>query len=165
MSTLNAICTGLSKTIAANTAIETYAFDYMPDVNNFPAVVCEPVQPAVSYAGSFAAHQAPSAFDGSFGAGTDMWFIGCYVLVPADSNSAANQNLLNQFLTGCGPNSVRSIIHEHGDLGLGGDTGAVVIGVSKYGANYTFGNVRAVGALVTVRVITEASDANPFETN
>lgn len=164
MSTLNAICTGLANTVKNYAEAQVFTYDYMPDVNSFPAVVCEPVQPAISYAGAFQAHQPPSDFQGSFGAGTDMWHIGCFVLVGADGNAKSQQNLLNQFLTGHGPNSVRSILYNHGDLGLQ-DTTAVAIGVSKYGANWTFGAVRCTGACVTVRVITEASDANPFNTN
>lgn len=164
MSTLNAICTGISKTVHNYAETPVFTYDYMPDVTNFPAVVCEPIQPAISYAGTFAAHQPTSEFGGSFGPGTDMWYIGCFVLLPADGNSKAQQNLLNQFLTGCGPNSIRSILHDHGDIGLD-DTTAVAIGVSKYGASWTFGAVRCTGACVTVRVITEATDANPFETN
>jgi hypothetical protein len=155
----------MSKIVAAHTEATVYAFDHMPDGVNFPAIVCEPVQPAVSYAGQFVAHQPPSAFDGSFGNGTDQWYIGCFVLMSADGGAKEQQNLLNQFLTGHGPNSIRSIIHYNGDLGLGGDTQAVVVGVSKYGANWNWGGIRCTGACVTVRVITEANDANPFETN
>jgi hypothetical protein len=164
MSTLNAICTGISRTVSSYAASQVYAYDYMADVVNYPAVVCEPVQPAISYAGTFAAHQATSEFGSSFGGGTDMWHIGCFVLVPADGNSKSQQNLLNQFLTGHGPNSIRSILYDHGDIGLQ-DTTAVAIGVSKYGATWEWGAVRCTGAMVTVRVITDASDANPFETN
>jgi hypothetical protein len=164
MSTLNAICTGLATTIRNYVETPIYAYDHMADVVNYPAIVCEPVQPAISYAGSFAAHQSTSEFGGSFGPGTDMWHVGCYVLMPADGSAQPQQNLLNQFLTGCGPNSVRQILHEHGDIGLA-DTTAVAIGVSKYGATWEWGAVRCTGAMVTVRVITDASDANPYETN
>lgn len=163
MSTLNAICTGIAKTIQANAGVQVYAYDYMADIASFPAVVCEPVQPAISYAGSFAAHQASSAWDGSFGPGMDQWYIGCYIFVPV-GNTKSYQNLLKQFITGVGPNSIRQIIHEHDDLGLD-DTTAVPVGVSHYGAQHTQGAIPAIGALVTIRVITEANDANPYETD
>lgn len=163
MSTLNAICLGIAKTIQNYADQQVYAYEYMAQVTSFPAVVCEPVQPQISYAGQFAAHQTASDFDGSFGVGMDMWYIGCYVLV-SGGTTKSQQNLLNQFLTGCGPNSVRQILHEHGDIGLE-DTTAVPVGVSHYGGSYAPNAIAAVGALVTVRVITRASDANPFNTN
>lgn len=165
MATLNAICTGIAKTIANYAQLTVFTAGSIPDMTNFPAVMCEPIQPSVSYAGTFEAHWTTSEFKGSFGNGTDMWYIGCYILCSSDSNPTAAQNQLNEFITGYGPNSIRQIIHDHGDLGLGGDTTATPVGVSHYGGNFSSAAVKAVGALFTIRVITEANNSNPFGTN
>lgn len=140
MATLNEIVSGLANTIKNYTAMDIFAYNTVADMANFPAIMVEP---------------SLADFQLSFGP-MDVWTLRVYVLCATGSNAALAQQQLNQLVTGWGANSIRQVVHEHGDLGLA-KTESVPLSVTAYGGSFTSASVPAVGAIINVRVTTEVS--------
>lgn len=92
-------------------------------------------------------------FNGAMGRGLDIWRFDLYVLVQLGEPSAA-QAALDKYLSGSGDRSIRKVIYEHADLGLGDETDAHVEGIRDYGGKFQTSRVDHIGAIVRVTVRT-----------
>lgn len=149
MATLNAICKALSKTITNHveaSGITVYAYEDLSEMSLYPAVLVEPEK---------------SDFSLSFGGTTDQYIMRLFVLSSVGAGASAGQKILKQLLTGWGPYSIRRIIHEHSDLGLPGTT-ATPMGWNAFGGSFASGTVPAIGAIMQVKVLTDADDFDPY---
>lgn len=137
MATLAAIRTALAETAKAGVASQLFAYDKMPDSPQLPALIVEPTD--VDFAAALSQQ--------------DCWYFNVYVLC-ARTDSTVAQTVLDGFLSGGGPDSVRRAIYEREDLGLPNTT-ATVLGMTGYGGNFEGNRLNLVGALLRVRVYTD----------
>lgn len=138
MSSLTEIRQAIGLTIKNFSEQPIEIHDTVDTVNSFPAAIIEPDQ---------------TDFEVAMQRGSDDCRLVVYVLCSgADLESA--QKLLDQFVTGSGPSSIRQIIYDHDDLGLD-DCDASVTAMRGYGGTYESGAIKAVGAILHVRVITD----------
>lgn len=141
MASLSNICSALASTIAAGSTTPVFAYDSVADMVNFPAVMAMP---------------ADGDFTVTMGRVTE-WQINLFVLCQRGADSGLAQKQLDGMIDGWGDNSIRQIVFENDDLGLGDGTDAMVLGVSAYGGSFESGTVPAVGAIMKVRVLTDPS--------
>lgn len=108
------------------------------DVVNAPAAVVQP------------SRKTTADFTGAMGMGGDTYYFDVIVLV-ADTEVTNAQHLLDQYVTGRGPKSVREFIFKNNQLGLD-DVYAVAEGVYSYGGSPRMAGIRYIGAIVRVMV-------------
>lgn len=114
-------------------------FGQVSDVTQLPAVVVMPARDAVD-------------FNGAMGRGLDTYRFELYVLVQRGEITTA-QSALDQYVTGSGPRSIRQVIYENDDLGIGVDD-ASVESVREYGGKFESARLTHVGAIVRLIVRT-----------
>lgn len=138
MSSVAAIRAAIATTILAGVADPLFVYDTVPDLSQLPAVIVEP---------------ATADYVTTIGAGMDEWnfnvFVMCSRAVPG-----IGQNQLDDYVAGWGPNSIRRIVFQTPDLGLG-DSDATVTGMKGYGGSWEIAKVEHVGAILRVRVYTD----------
>jgi hypothetical protein len=140
MASLQDIRDGIAAVVTgAIPGISVYAD--VPSVNQVPAMVVMP-------------SPKPSAtFDGAFGRGLDTWYFDLYVLVP-DNEATSAQTLLDSYLTGNGPQSLRLAFYNTPGLGLDDDTDAMATGIEGYGGKFVTAGIQQVGAVLKLTVRT-----------
>jgi len=143
MASLTNIRNALKKTIDKQTKVELTVYDYVEDFGQVPAVIVEPVS---------------SDFDGSMQRGTDTWDFNLYVLTSRAASSRNGQELLDQLVSGSGDNSIRQIIDENENLGLGESTTAHLYMMKAYGGSFEWAKIPHVGAVLKVKVITDGRE-------
>lgn len=113
-------------------------YDAVEDIVNSPAAVIEP-------------HEIH--YTQAMRMGGDRYDFNVYLLV-ANKVTREAQRSLDQYVTGKGPKSIREYIFLNSSLGLP-DVDACVERVVRntYGANYTVGTTKFVGAALRVCVI------------
>lgn len=130
----------MARTIDNHTSMELFTYALVEDMGNLPAVIIEPVE---------------ADFQEAMQRGMDTWDFNIYVLTSRAANSETGQAVLDQLVSGAGPNSIREILHEHSELGLGESTDATVYKLLGYGGSFTWAKVPHVGAVLKVRVRTD----------
>lgn len=140
MSSLATIREALAETLEENVEEQIYVYQNPPDVMRFPAVIIRPDS---------------ADFAGAMSRGDDKWFFDLYLVVSRpDVENAAE--MLDEFVTSGGLNSIRSAIDDNYSLGLT-DTSAFVRGVKNYGGGFETARVRHVGAILKVEIHTDGS--------
>lgn len=137
MSDLTAIREAIGNTIKTFADMEIEAHNVVETVAAFPAVVVEPEE---------------GNFELAMNQGADLYFNVFALCSAADMESGQNQ--LDQLCSPRGPNSIREIIFNHDDLGLP-DCQAFVTAMRGYAGTYESGTIKAVGAILRVRVVTD----------
>lgn len=140
MSTLTEIREALTSTVKAGIATEVYAYERVGDVVQGPAIVVVP---------------SKADFTGAFARGLDDWDFDVVVIIRR-VDTAESQKVLDRFVTGSGPDSVREVLHNNPTLGLD-DTDAFAKGVDKYGGEFEIGNAPYLGAIIKVCVRTDGA--------
>lgn len=141
MSSLAKIRKGLADVIDAATQDEVHVYQNVPDVFQFPAVIVRPDK---------------CDFAGGMSRGNDVWFIDIYIVVGRAGDTENAQELLDEFVTSGGLNSMRKAIEDNYSLGLD-DTSAFVRMLKGYGGDFETARVRHVGAILKVEVHTDGS--------
>lgn len=136
MATLTEIRKALAKTIKANVAQPLHAYETVEEIVNAPCIMVEPNR---------------ADFEGAFQRGMHTWEMYVFVLASRAPGSANGQYLLDQMVSGSGPNSVAQILYDHPDLGLPG-VDAQCYGMKGYGGSFEWAKVPHVGAILQVRV-------------
>ena len=115
------------------------AFHYaaVQDVQESPAIVVAP------------ADRIAAEFGKAMQRGLDEWYLNVIVMVAANVTLEMAQEELDEFVSGMGDKSIRSILEDDHTVGLP-DTFLTVTGVRDYGGMYKVGDVRYVGAIITV---------------
>lgn len=139
MPTLGEIRRGIDNTVQ-NRIPAIRGFNDVTDVVQVPAMVVMPARDTAD-------------FTGAMGRGLDTWRFDLYILV-ARSESSVAQGALDQYCSGSGPRSIRQVIYENPDLGLGDDVDAQVEGIREYGGKFQTARVDHVGAIVRLTVRT-----------
>lgn len=137
MSDLTAIRQAIGTTIVNFAAMQIEAHAVVETVSSFPAIVVEPEQ---------------GDFELALNQGADLHFNIFALCSAADMESGQNQ--LDQLCSPRGENSIREIIYNHDDLGLT-DCQAFVTALRGYAGTYESGTIKAVGAILRVRVVTD----------
>jgi hypothetical protein len=140
VSSLHDVRQALAKTIFDNLAEEISTYPLVPDVTQTPAMVVLP---------------SKSDFAKAFQRGLDEWDFDVFLLT-ARTETTNGQDLLDEFCTGSGPNSIRQIIYENPSLGLP-DTDAYVMGLQGYGGHFEAARIPHVGAILRVCVRTNGA--------
>lgn len=131
-SSLTDIRVALKQTMA-QAGLEVY--DTVTDVVNTPAVVIEP---------------GKIDFTNSFHQGGDTYNMNLYVLV-ANTDPRNAQQLLDQYVTGKGPKSIRDFLWQNSTLGLS-DVDSVVTQMDGYGGKFQDSGFQMIGARLRVVV-------------
>lgn len=140
MSSLAKIRASLAKTIEANVQDEIHVYQNVPDNLQYPAVVIRPDS---------------CDFTGAMARGNDTWKFDLYLVMSrADTENA--QEVLDDFATSGGLNSIRAAIEDNHDLGLD-DCVAFVRALKGYGGEFETARVRHIGAIFKVEVHTDGS--------
>lgn len=139
MASLSEIRDALAKTIRAHVDKPLHAYATVEEMVNVPCVMIEPFR---------------ADFEGAFQRGMHTWDLYVYVLGPRAPGSGVGQELLDQLVSGSGPNSVVQILDEHPDLGLAG-VDAQCHGLKGYGGMFEWAKVPHVGAILQVRVVVD----------
>lgn len=139
MPTLGEIRRAIDNTIQ-NRITGLRGFNDVTDVIQVPAMVVMPARDTAD-------------FTGAMGRGLDTWRFDLYLLVARTESSVA-QGALDQYVSGKGPRSVRQVIYENSDLGLGDDVDAFVEGIREYGGKFQTARIDHVGAIVRLVVRT-----------
>lgn len=139
MASVEQIREGIKKTVADNVSFELHTYSYVEEMAHTPALIVEP---------------EIADYEGAYGRGMDEWLFRIFVII-GRSNGAQSQAVLDRLLDGGGPDSVRRILYEHPDLGLGDGTDANVFGMKGYGGSYEYSKIPHVGAIIRVRVRTD----------
>ncbi|WP_146132526.1 hypothetical protein [Streptomyces solincola] len=142
MASLSEIRKALATVIRQNVTVELQDYSEVPDVLRLPAIVVKP---------------STGDFTGAFQRGLDTWEFEVYVLV-ARQNSQTQQELLDEFLTGAGPNSIRRVVYENPTLGRSDVIDAMVKRMRGYGGTFQAAQVQHTGAILTVTVHTDGSN-------
>lgn len=147
MASLTEIRAALKATLKDNIA-GLNVYSEVSEVQQTPAAVAIP---ASQTAGGMTCD-----FDGAFGRGLDTWHIDLYVLV-SRTDAALAQKMLDQFVTGTGPKSIRRVIYENPDLGLDDGTDCHAAGVRAYGGHFETASIQQMGAVVRLIVRTSST--------
>jgi hypothetical protein len=121
------------KATMAQAGLEVY--DTVTDVVNTPAVVVEP---------------GKTDFTNSFHQGGDTYNMNLYVLV-ANTDPRNAQQILDQYVTGKGPKSIRDFLWQNSTLGLA-DVDSVVTQMDGYGGKFQDSGFQMIGARLRVVV-------------
>ncbi len=141
MSSVSAIREALASTIEAGVESEIFTYDTVPDVAQLPAVVVIPDK---------------ADFSGAFNRGLDEWTFNVYVLVNR-TDADTNQDQLDSFITGAGPDSIRQALYNTPNLGLL-NTDAFPRGVDGYGGEFKTARIQHTGAILKVVVRTDGAN-------
>ncbi|AEV52067.1 hypothetical protein [Rhodococcus phage REQ1] len=136
MTTLSEIRDALAKTIKAGVDKPLHAYETVEEIVNVPCIMIEPFN---------------ADFEGAFQAGMHTWEFYVFVLASRAAGSATGQKLVDQMVSGTGPNSVAQILNENYTLGLNG-VEAQCYGMKGYGGSFDWAKVAHVGAILQVRV-------------
>ncbi|MEU3052276.1 hypothetical protein [Streptomyces griseus] len=138
MASLGEIRDALATAICDGVDTELMEYPEVPDVIRLPAIV---VRPTVG------------DFTGAFQRGLDTWEFDVFVLVRRQEGPT-QQELLDQFISGNGPNSIRRAVYENSDLGLGdqGVYDAMVKKMVGYGGTFQVAHMPHTGAILKVTV-------------
>jgi hypothetical protein len=139
MPTLSQIRQAIDNTVQNNIP-GLRGFNTVPNVSQLPAMVVTPARDTAD-------------FTGAMGRGMDVWRFDLYVLVQL-GEAATAQDSLDNYVSGSGPRSIRAVIYEHPDLGLGDDTDATCEGVRDYGGRFQDAGIKHLGAIVRLTVRT-----------
>lgn len=92
-------------------------------------------------------------YEGAMNMGTDHYAFNLYVLV-ARKNTREAQHILDDYLSGRGPKSIREFIFRNSDLGLNHQVDAIVEGLVKntYNGNFKVSTTSFVGAVLRLCV-------------
>jgi hypothetical protein len=127
----------LADTLSDNLDVGVYTYAEVEDHGNLPAIIIEPES---------------SDFAETFKGGVDVWNFLLLILVDG-ADEVAQQNTLDEFVTGRGPNSIRQILLDNKYLGLPGKTAvAHCTRMWGYGGQFPWAGVKHVGALLNVQV-------------
>lgn len=140
MSSLANIRAALAKTIEDYVQDEIYVYQNVPDDLEYPALVIRPEE---------------ANFAGAMKRGDDVWKIDLYLVMSRADNENA-QDILDDFATSGGLNSIRQAIDDNDSLGLD-DTTAFVRALKGYGGEFETARVRHIGAIFKVEVHTDGS--------
>jgi hypothetical protein len=140
MSSLSEVRQALANVIFSGLAQEISTYPLVPDVAQTPAMVVLP---------------SKCDFAKAFQRGLDEWEFDVFLLT-SRTETTNGQDLLDEFCTGAGPNSIRQIIYENPTLGLS-DTDAYVMGVQDYGGHFEAARIPHVGAILRVCVRTDGA--------
>lgn len=137
MTSLSEVRQGLASTISAGVSSPLYTYANIEEVQSLPAALIEP---------------SSGDFEVSMNRGSDFYDLNIFVLVSrADPKSA--QTILDGFITGDGPDSIRRAIYDKDDLGIGPNVDATLRGMRGYGGSLEGYGVPHVGAVLQVRVL------------
>lgn len=137
MASLAAIRTGVKTTLeAAITGLRVY--DKISGATQVPAVVVDP---------------AAANFDVAMARGTDTWDFDLHVIV-SDAEETLGQIALDDYVTGAGARSIRSVIFANKTLGLT-KADAHISGLLAYGVRFEQAPIQHVGA--TLRLVVHTS--------
>lgn len=137
MSTLKQVREGFVATVQPILVAEAQVYQYIPA---HPVLPCLCIVPATA------------DFAVSMGRGTDTWVFDLTMLVPSGNEELAQQ-LLDEFVTGAGPTSVRQALFQNRTLGLA-DVDAHIAGMTNYGGSIEAVGVDHVGASLRLVVHT-----------
>lgn len=140
MATLTEMRSGLAETIQNGVESEIFSYPTVPEVAQLPAIVVLPDK---------------ADFAKAFKRGLDEWTFSVYVLV-SRSIAGVNQEQLDAFVTGAGPDSVRQALYSDPTIGLV-DTDAFVSGIEAYGGEFKTAKVTHMGAVIKVVVRTDGA--------
>lgn len=127
---------GLAETIMAGTSSPLYAYAFVEENINLPAAVIEP---------------ADADFLVAMNRGTDVFDFNIFVLV-ARTDPVSAQAVLDNFISGDGPDSIRRAVYDREDLGLGDDVAATLHGFKGYGGSLEGYGIPHIGAVLQVRI-------------
>jgi hypothetical protein len=139
MATLAQIRLALIETIQAYVEEPIWVYEYLEEMTQLPAVI---------------AAVEDSNFEGAFQNGLHTWDFLLYVLVSRNLGAGDGQRLLDELVSGFGPNSIAQALYENSDLGLVEETDAHVNGVKSYGGALDMGQIPHIGAIISVTVRT-----------
>lgn len=140
MAALSKIRIALADTIENGVENEINVYQNIPDIFQFPACIIRPDS---------------ADFAGTFGRDDDVWKFDLFLIVGrADTANAAE--LLDEFVSGSGPSSIRAAIWNNHTLGLS-DTVSFVRSVKGYGGGFETAKTRHIGAVLKVEVHTDGS--------
>lgn len=124
------------KSTLQQTGLQVYST--VADVVNSPAVVIEPAQ------------KNTVVFTGAMRMGGDVYSFNLMVLVAATDVRNAQQ-VLDQYITGQGPKSIREFLFLNSGLGLG-DVDAMAESVQGYSGSPEVAGTKMIGAIMRVSV-------------
>jgi hypothetical protein len=139
MASIEQIRKAIARTIAQNVDFELHTYEYVEEMAHTPALIVEP---------------EIGDFEITLNRGLDEWLFRIFVIV-GRSNGGQSQRILDRMVDGDGPNSVRRIIYDHPDLGLGDGTDAHVFRMKGYGGSYQYSKIPHVGAVIQIKVRTD----------
>lgn len=142
MASLSAIRDNLARVIDKHTAKEIHTYGLVEDFGEVPAVIVEPEK---------------SDFEEAMQRGMDTWTFNLFILCSSKAGAASGQELLDQLISGAGPNSIRQVLYDHSDLGLD-ETIASCLGMVGYGGKFEWAKVPHVGAILKVQVRTSGRE-------
>lgn len=136
---LEAIREALANTIRAGVALNLSVYPFAEDVGSLPAVIIEPED---------------AEWKGAFHNGHEEWEFNIWVLVSRAPNPRMAQKVLDQLLSGTGPNSIRRAVADDKYLGNPDNiSGAYISRMSGYGGKFKWFDVPHVGAALKATVI------------
>ncbi|WP_063042122.1 hypothetical protein, partial [Nocardia grenadensis] len=134
---------GLVDAIREYTQTTIYPYPRIQGDGQLPAVLVEPQK---------------AQFDLAMHRGTDVWDFNLYVLV-RNTDEALAQDLLDRFIEGEGPDSIRQALYENETLGIDGVADARVLSVDGYGSKGKWAGIDCLSAILKVRVTLDNSAA------
>lgn len=139
MATLSEIRNALARTIKTGVDKPLHVYETTEEIVNVPCIMIEPFK---------------ADFEGAFQRGMHTWEFYVFVLASRAPGSATGQKLLDQMVSGSGPNSVVQILDANSKLGgLHGVNDAACYGMKGYGGSFDWAKVAHVGAILQVRVL------------
>lgn len=139
MASLQAIREALATTISDGVESTLFCYSDVADVVELPCVLVEP---------------SSADFLTAMVRGSDTWMFNVYVLCNKN-NSVLSQDQLDGFVSGSGPDSIRQVIFNNPDLGLGDGTDATVVKMAGYGGTFSDASISLVGAILKVSIVTD----------
>jgi len=134
-SSLTQVRAGFASTLSG---LGLQVYPNIVDVANSPAVVVDLAQtPTANYAVAF-------------NQGSDEWFFDLFVFV-ADNDTANALAILDGYVTGKGPGSVRQVLFDNSSLGLS-DVDCMAISLRSYGITTKMNGIGFIGAIMRVIV-------------
>jgi hypothetical protein len=133
---LTEIRNGLADTIRNFTSLGVYTYAEVQAKGNYPAAIIEP---------------HATDFERAMNRGTDEWDFNIFVLVRGADEATAQRNL-DKFVTGQGDDSIRQVLFEHRDLGLGDSVDAHIYSMRGYGGGFEWAGTQHIGAVLKARV-------------
>lgn len=133
MTSLGQIRQGLAETISAGISTDTlYTYGSVVESINLPAAVIEP---------------SSGDFQITLSRGLDSFDFNIFVLV-SRADPVSSQALLDDLISGVGPDSIRRAIEDNPTLGLGDVVQTVVHGMKGYGGSLEGYGIPHIGAVL-----------------